>query len=597
MLNRQTSLRSQILPLSMIQQTELRTDYEEIDILHNPARTEMIINPLFRHPIQTQLYRCPQDQHEQEAEQVAQNVINPPTIYRGGIDNLQPAQSHIQGRIKNSSSQAINPYTTAQIYDLIQTTGSSLPLNMQQEMESRFGNEDFSEVQIHTDSNSIAVADSMGAEAFTLGHHIVGDLRNPVTLAHELQHIRQQHQAPSQDSNIIQCKLKGTAATLQTEAGNPSLNAKAKRILSLGTAQTPYARILEAILQYESMEDEVQRGAQPLSGVQCVQMLKDILRLIQEWFRVHTHGPTDQLKTNEARRSEALATARRTVESEISTVSLLGHPDVPRLNQETIAAYDQDPTDLQFSHGNDPSHSNHSSQSIPPLDTLALTQPPPSDQALTQATRQDISRSPQPRPPEINTELPPPTYSTVMASPLSFRPTPSQHARTSNPSSHEITAEPPPPSYSGINFPDRSHNPALWNILMPLWSQVSHLKYIVGHAPSAGYASGRIHSQQYRQFYIVVQDQIQHIQQALCETYLAENNRQINQKLILASEIVGRSLTLIKDSFNPHTHYSYQQILAVFEQLIEALSSHRQTQHSSHPTYSLPTQNSQFTML
>jgi hypothetical protein len=78
-------------------------------------------------------------------------------------------------------------------------SGSSLPADVQADMESRFG-ADFSRVRLHTDSDSAQVSKSLKARAFTHGHDIFfnrgeasfDSREGKKLLAHELTHVIQQ---------------------------------------------------------------------------------------------------------------------------------------------------------------------------------------------------------------------------------------------------------------------------------------------------------------------------------------------------------------------------------------------------------------------
>ncbi|PAX54536.1 eCIS core domain-containing protein [Brunnivagina elsteri] len=136
----------------------------------------------------------PQDQYEQEAERVANQVMNmaaplgqsntPETIPQEE-PSLQPA---------SDGSIEINGDLESQLYGN-QGGGSQLDDGVQAFMEPRFG-ADFSNVRVHTDSNAAQMNRQMGAEAFTYGSDIYfgsGNLpgHNHLT-AHELTHVVQQ---------------------------------------------------------------------------------------------------------------------------------------------------------------------------------------------------------------------------------------------------------------------------------------------------------------------------------------------------------------------------------------------------------------------
>jgi len=81
--------------------------------------------------------------------------------------------------------------------------GSPLDESTRSSMESRFG-QDFSDVRVHTDAQASASAESVGANAYTVGNEMVFrsghfDTSSPTgqrTLAHELSHVVQQRSGP-----------------------------------------------------------------------------------------------------------------------------------------------------------------------------------------------------------------------------------------------------------------------------------------------------------------------------------------------------------------------------------------------------------------
>lgn len=81
--------------------------------------------------------------------------------------------------------------------------GTPLDEGTRASMESRFG-EDFGDVRVHTDAKASASAESVGANAYTVGNDIVFrsghfDASSPTgqrTIAHELSHVVQQRSGP-----------------------------------------------------------------------------------------------------------------------------------------------------------------------------------------------------------------------------------------------------------------------------------------------------------------------------------------------------------------------------------------------------------------
>jgi len=121
---------------------------------------------------------------EQEADRVAQQVVNNPTATRGGAPTNQPLSALQRARFEPLVGR------------------------------------DLSSVRIHADARSAQMADALNAEAFTVGNHIYfgqgkfdpQNLESDRLLAHELVHVKQQ----ARSGAALQPKLKitGTPANI-----------------------------------------------------------------------------------------------------------------------------------------------------------------------------------------------------------------------------------------------------------------------------------------------------------------------------------------------------------------------------------------------
>lgn len=78
------------------------------------------------------------------------------------------------------------------VHQVLSTSGQPLGAALRAEMEGRFDGEDFGGVRVHTDTVAQRSAAEIGAKAYTSGSHVVWDGRDKHTLAHELDHYRQQ---------------------------------------------------------------------------------------------------------------------------------------------------------------------------------------------------------------------------------------------------------------------------------------------------------------------------------------------------------------------------------------------------------------------
>jgi outer membrane protein OmpA-like peptidoglycan-associated protein len=184
----------------------------------------------------------PNDQFEQEAERVADQVMRMADLQRAGplemtgvaspngIQRLcaeckeevrrQPAddeEEELQMKRASGATPEIGPGVQAQISRL---HGSGQPLSPAQRtfFESRFGH-DFGQVRLHTDQRAAASARALNALAYTVGTHIVfgsGQFATATSagrrlLAHELTHVVQQDggRAPAVQRQAIQPACNG----------------------------------------------------------------------------------------------------------------------------------------------------------------------------------------------------------------------------------------------------------------------------------------------------------------------------------------------------------------------------------------------------
>lgn len=121
-----------------------------------------------------------------------------------------------QHRLRRNS--ALQP--TVAIAETLRAPGRPLEPGVRRSMEQRFEH-DFSRVRVHDDARSRRVADGIGANAFTVGRHIVmgsrgavgGDATNRV-LAHELAHTIQQSQ---HDARSV-ARVEAPSGALEREA-------------------------------------------------------------------------------------------------------------------------------------------------------------------------------------------------------------------------------------------------------------------------------------------------------------------------------------------------------------------------------------------
>ncbi|MCK6641702.1 MAG: DUF4157 domain-containing protein [Bacteroidia bacterium] len=145
--------------------------------------------------VQTQLEISePGDTHEQEADRIAQNIVNGQNSKQ---ETITPVSTGIQTKSEGSSLFTDSNFTS----QLQQTKGAGQPLDksIRNEMESKTGS-DLSGVKVHTGSAAHALSESINAKAFTHGQDVYFKNGNYDTntdkgkelLAHEVVHTVQQ---------------------------------------------------------------------------------------------------------------------------------------------------------------------------------------------------------------------------------------------------------------------------------------------------------------------------------------------------------------------------------------------------------------------
>lgn len=134
----------------------------------------------------------PGDEHEQEADRVSDEVMRMP----------EPSSSpeHVQTKGVESTPADAPPA----VNEVLRSPGQPLGAATRDFMEPRFGH-DFSNVRVHTDETAARSAESLSAQAYTIGNHIVFGAGNYAPssqsgqrlLAHELTHVQQQQGGPA----------------------------------------------------------------------------------------------------------------------------------------------------------------------------------------------------------------------------------------------------------------------------------------------------------------------------------------------------------------------------------------------------------------
>jgi hypothetical protein len=158
----------------------------------------------------------PGDQYEQEAEQVADNVLRmaaPGTVMAPAAPNDDKPEDETLLRKERNSAGVSTVQGIPPIVNQVLSSRDGQPLDSATRtfMEQRFGH-DFSRVRIHTGEQASASAHAVNALAYTVGRDVVFDREQyaPETevgrrlLAHELTHVVQQREAPVLPASPVQ---------------------------------------------------------------------------------------------------------------------------------------------------------------------------------------------------------------------------------------------------------------------------------------------------------------------------------------------------------------------------------------------------------
>ena len=179
----------------------------------------------------------PGDAHEQEADQVADQIMRMP---EGSMPVVQ----------RQATGGDAGGHAAPPIVSQVLSSGGGLPMDSgtRQFMESRMG-QDFSQVRVHTDARAAESARAIQARAYTSGRDVVfgsGEYRpesegGKRLLAHELVHVGQQSGVrKNQNRDFISRVNKNTSNG--TEVANLPKNADALQ-------ETPTVKRLKKVLQ------------------------------------------------------------------------------------------------------------------------------------------------------------------------------------------------------------------------------------------------------------------------------------------------------------------------------------------------------------
>ncbi|MEL7039538.1 MAG: DUF4157 domain-containing protein, partial [Cyanobacteria bacterium J06592_8] len=182
-------------------------------LLKNLVQRDHLETPVPRIPIQAQLtIGAPGDKYEQEADQVAHNVVE--QINAPAPNSTQSDASVQREMVAEDDQMQMKPIVQRQELDggveapteiessinQAKGSGQSLDADLEQSMGKAMG-ADFSGVKVHTDNQADTLNQSLQAKAFTTGQHVFfkkGEYQpsnkgGQELIAHELTHVVQQN--------------------------------------------------------------------------------------------------------------------------------------------------------------------------------------------------------------------------------------------------------------------------------------------------------------------------------------------------------------------------------------------------------------------
>jgi Domain of unknown function (DUF4157) len=192
---------------------------------HNASWQSLALHPQTIQPKLT--INQPGDVYEQEADQMAEQVMTAPT--------LSDSPPRIQRRAENATATTTD--IPVSVHQTLSGSGKSLEPSVRQEMEQRFEH-DFSQVKIHAGTSAAQSANDLNAHAYTVGRNIVFGAgkyapQHPSgqkLLAHELTHVVQQ----SAGASAIQRSDRDPDEVIAMGKEDESIKARAKRGIASG---------------------------------------------------------------------------------------------------------------------------------------------------------------------------------------------------------------------------------------------------------------------------------------------------------------------------------------------------------------------------
>jgi outer membrane protein OmpA-like peptidoglycan-associated protein len=255
----------------------------------------------------------PGDSHEQEADRIAERVMNTsaPQLQRscacgGDCSKCQtgkPDEEHKHLQTKRAAPGDLEETDAPPIvHEVLASSGQPLDAQTRSFMEPRFG-QDFSRVRVHTDARAAESARAVNALAYTVGRDVVfgsgqytpGGSAGRKLLAHELTHVVQQRQSETPPASL---KIGPAGNSFEAQA-----DSSAQQAVSGGGAVTA---------ESAAPGDHLQRACGPAVGKQagCIGRGGDITEFGGDSGKIfHFSTGCDDLLAGEKARIKDLAGA------------------------------------------------------------------------------------------------------------------------------------------------------------------------------------------------------------------------------------------------------------------------------------------------
>ena len=230
------------------------------------------------------------DPLEQEADRVAEQVLAAPTNL--AVSGATPSIQRYTGQPSKQSEEV--PASVDRV--LLGSSGRSLDIPLQKDMESRFGH-DFSQVRVHLGGIDKQSAREVNAHAYTVGHDIVfgagqfapGTHEGRRLLAHELTHVVQQSSSQSR-SGTLQRKdantLDETAKKIIEAAKDTSKGINQRSIDAVNSIVKTYydPALVEKVVYVEKLADDEKFQGLTTSPIGAGKAIKGEITVVGKYF-------------------------------------------------------------------------------------------------------------------------------------------------------------------------------------------------------------------------------------------------------------------------------------------------------------------------